>query len=103
MTADAQSHRGLFIKVWIGLLALTLVEVLLAYIQFGLVLMLTLLMGLSLIKAGMIMAYFMHLKFDRPVLSWTVAVPLVACILIMMAYFFPDGYRILEIGFEGWQ
>ena len=103
MTADAQSHRGLFIKVWIGLLALTLVEVLLAYIQFGVVLMLTLLMGLSLIKAGMIMDYFMHLKFDRPVLSWTVAVPLVACILIMMAYFFPDGYRILEIGFEGWQ
>ncbi len=103
MTSDAQSHRGLFIKVWIGLLALTLVEVLLAYIQFGVVLMLTLLMGLSLIKAGMIMAYFMHLKFDRPVLSWTVAVPLVACILIMMAYFFPDGYRILEIGFEGWQ
>ena len=103
MTPEAQSHRGLFIKVWIGLLALTLVEVLLAYIQFGVVLMLTLLMGLSLIKAGMIMAYFMHLKFDRPVLSWTVAVPLVACILIMMAYFFPDGYRILEIGFEGWQ
>ena len=103
MTAEAQSHRGLFIKVWIGLLALTLVEVLLAYIQFGVVLMLTLLMGLSLIKAGMIMAYSMHLKFDRPVLSWTVAVPLVACILIMMAYFFPDGYRILEIGFEGWQ
>ena len=103
MTAEAQSHRGLFIKVWIGLLALTLVEVLLAYIQFGVVLMLTLLMGLSLIKAGMIMAYFMHLKFDRPVLSWTVAVPLVACILIMMAYFFPDGYRILEFGFKGWQ
>ena len=103
MTAEAQSHRGLFIKVWIGLLALTLVEVLLAYIQFGVVMMLTLLMGLSLIKAAMIMAYFMHLKFDRPVLSWTVAVPLVACILIMMAYFFPDGYRILEIGFEGWQ
>ena len=52
---------------------------------------------------AMIMAYFMHLKFDRLVLSWAVAVPLVACILIMMAYFFPDGYRILEIGFEGWQ
>ncbi len=103
MTAEAQSHKGLFIKVWIGLLALTLVEVLLAYIQFGVVMMLTLLMGLSLIKAGMIMAYFMHLKFDRPVLSWTVVVPLVACILIMIGYFFPDGYRILEFGFKGWQ
>ena len=103
MTAEAQSHTGLFIKVWIVLLALTLVEVVLAYIQFDFVLMLTMLMGLSLVKAGMIMAYFMHLKFDRPVLSWVVAVPLVACILIMVGYFFPDGYRILDFGFAGWQ
>ena len=65
--------------------------------------MLTLLMGLSIVKAGMIMAYFMHLKFDRPVLSWTVGVPLVACILIMIGYFFPDSLRILDFGFAGWQ
>ena len=103
MTAEAQSHKGLFIKVWFALLALTLVEVVLAYVQLEFVLMLTILMGLSLVKAAMIMAYFMHLKFDQPALSWVVALPLVACILIMMAYFFPDGYRILEIGFEGWQ
>jgi cytochrome c oxidase subunit 4 len=103
MTAEAQSHKSLFIKVWIVLLVLTLVEVVLAYIQFGFVLMLTLLMGLSLVKAAMIMAYFMHLKFDRPVLSWTVAVPLVVCILIMVGYFFPDGYRILDFGFGGWR
>ncbi len=103
MTAEAQSHKGLFIKVWIGLLALTLVEVVLAYIQFDFVVMLTLLMGLSLVKAAMIMAYFMHLRFDQPVLAWTVGVPLVACILIMIGYFFPDGYRILDFGFKGWQ
>lgn len=103
MTAEALSHRGLFIKIWFVLLALTLVEVVLAYIQLGFVLMLTLLMALSLVKAGMIMAYFMHLRFDRPALSWVVAVPLVACILIMVGYFFPDGYRILDFGFKGWQ
>jgi cytochrome c oxidase subunit IV len=55
-------------------------------------------MGLSLVKAGMIMAYFMHLKFDRPGLSWLLVVPLVACILIMVGYFFPDSFRILEYG-----
>ena len=103
MSAQVESHKPLFIKVWIGLLVLTLVEILLAYIQFDPVIMLTMLMGLSVVKAAMIMAYFMHLKFDQPVLSWTVAIPLVACILIMVGYFFPDGFRILEIGFGGWQ
>ena len=98
MSAEAQSHRGLFIKVWIGLLVLTLIEVWLAYIHFGVILMLTLLMALSLVKAGMIMAYFMHLKFDLPSLSWLLVVPLVACILIMVGYFFPDSFRILEYG-----
>ena len=103
MSAEAESHKGLFIKVWLGLLGLTLIEVLLAYIQFDLVIMLTLLMGLSIVKAAMIMAYFMHLKFDRPVLSWTVAIPLVACILIMIGYFFPDSFRIVDFGFTGWR
>jgi cytochrome c oxidase subunit 4 len=103
MSAQAESHKPLFIKIWIGLLALTLIEVVLAYIQFDEIIMLTLLMGLSIVKAVMIMAYFMHLKFDGPLLSWTVSFPLVACILIMMGYFFPDSFRILDIGFAGWQ
>jgi caa(3)-type oxidase subunit IV len=96
MSAEAQSHRGLFIKVWIGLLVFTLIEIWLAYIHFSVMVMLTLLMSLSLVKAGMIMAYFMHLR--RPSLSWILVVPLVACILIMVGYFFPDSFRILEYG-----
>ena len=103
MSEHAESHTGLFIKVWIGLLGLTLIEVVLAYIHFDLHVMLTLLLGLSIVKAVMIMAYFMHLKFDLPVLGWTVGVPLVACILIMIGYFFPDSFRIVDFGFGGWQ
>jgi cytochrome c oxidase subunit 4 len=97
-TAEADSHRGLFIKVWFGLLILTLVEIVLAYIHFNPHVMLAVLMGLSLVKAGMIMAYFMHRKFDAPSLSWILVVPLIACIMIMVGYFFPDGYRILQYG-----
>jgi len=103
MSEHAESHKGLFIKVWIGLLGLTLIEVVLAYIHFNLHVMLALLLGLSIVKAVMIMAYFMHLKFDLPVLGWTVGFPLVACILIMIGYFFPDSFRIVDFGFSGWQ
>jgi len=91
------ASKSLMIKVWIGLLALTLVEVVLAYVQLGQTLMLTLLMGFSLVKAAMIMAYFMHLKFDRPALSWMLVPPLVASIVVLLAYMLPDGFRALEM------
>lgn len=93
----AQAQRPLMMKVWFGLLALTLIEVILAYVQVGVILMLTLLMFFSLVKAAMIMGYFMHLKFDKPALSWMLVPPLIACILIMCGYFFPDAFRALAL------
>ncbi|PYU02745.1 MAG: hypothetical protein DMG33_18250, partial [Acidobacteria bacterium] len=61
--AEAAGHvpakAGLFVIVWIGLVAITGIEVLLAYEQVAPGIMLTVLVGLSVIKAGLIMAYFM--------------------------------------------
>ncbi len=91
-------QRALMLKVWIGLLALTLVEVLLAYMQLRPTLMLSLLMGFSVVKAAMIMAYFMHLKFDRPALTWMLMPPLIGCIVVLIAYLAPDSLMILEAG-----
>lgn len=97
--AFEDAHMPLFYKVWLGLLVLTAVEVLLAYWQIaGVIVMLAILLLLSLVKAGMIMGYFMHLRFDHPNLSWIVVAPAVACILIMCGYFFPDSFRLLDLG-----
>ena len=57
--------------VWGWLLILTGVEVFLAYEQLPLRVMLVLLMGLSLVKAALIMAYFMHLRFEKRTLILT--------------------------------
>ena len=57
-----------FGKVWIALLALTAVEVFLCYEQVPAITMLALLIGISVIKAALINAYFMHLKYDKAVL-----------------------------------
>ena len=97
MAANASSSQGLMLKVWAGLLALTLIEVLLAYIQLAPGLMLTLLMAFSVAKAAMIMGYFMHLKFDKPALTWMLVAPLVACIVVMIAYLLPDSVRALSL------
>ena len=97
----ARRHEGeihfegstqLFFYVLGGLLVLTLVEVFLAYIEFDLVIMLTILMGLSIIKAALIIAYFMHLKIERMSLVLTLVPTLVDCICLLFI-FFPDAGR----------
>jgi cytochrome c oxidase subunit 4 len=82
----------LFFAVLMGLLVLTIVEVILAYFKVPLHVMLTILIGLSLVKAAMIMAYFMHLKYERMSLVFTLIPALVICICLMFILF-PDSNR----------
>ena len=78
--------------VWGGLLGLTAIEVFLAYIQIPTTLMLIILMGASIIKAALIVAYFMHLKFERLSLILTI-VPTIVVLLCLFAVLFPDSFR----------
>jgi cytochrome c oxidase subunit 4 len=82
----------LFLNVLLGLLGLTVVEVFLAYIHVPLHIMLTILIGLSLIKAAMIIAYFMHLRFERMSLVLTLIPTLAVCICLLFIVF-PDSFR----------
>ena len=82
--------------VWGGLLGLTGIEVFLAYIHINLTLMLIILMGLSIIKAALIVAYFMHLKFERLSLILTI-VPILVVLLCLFSIFFPDSERINKL------
>jgi len=83
--------------VWAWLLALTALEVFLAYLQVPLLVMLLSLIGLSMVKAALIVAYFMHMKFERLNLALTIIPAFVACILLLNA-FFPDAMRLTRIG-----
>ncbi len=89
----AGATTGTFMKVWFALLALTAVEVVLAYEQVPTLIMLTVLVGLSIIKAALIIAYFMHLKFERLSLFLTLFPMLIFCIVLMLI-FLGDAVRI---------
>jgi cytochrome c oxidase subunit 4 len=82
-----------FAKVWMVLLFLTGVEVLLAYKQVPTTIMLTILVGLSVIKAALIIAYFMHMKFERLSLFLTLFPMMIFCIVLMLI-FLGDAVRI---------
>jgi len=101
MSANAHEHaegNRMYMLVWAWLLFLTIVEVVLAYIQLPTAPMLITLMGLSLVKAGLIVAYFMHLKFERNSLIWAM-VPMWLLVMILLFVFFPDSFRALELRF----
>jgi len=82
-----------FAVIWIILLVFTGIEVLLAYEQITPIIMLIALIGLSVIKAALIIAYFMHLKFERLSLFLTLFPMLIFCIVLMLI-FLGDAYRI---------
>jgi len=93
--AEGEHFAGtnkLFISVWVWLLLMTGLEVFLGYIHIRFALMLTILIGLSIIKAALIVAYFMHLRFERLSLVLTLVPMLVICICLLLV-FFPDSFR----------
>lgn len=103
MNAHAEEHfagsNKLFISIWAWLVGLTLIEIFLAYRPMSIHLMLTILLGLSIIKAALIVAYFMHLKFERLSLFLTVVPMLVVCILLLLV-FFPDSFRSIGLRYQ---
>jgi cytochrome c oxidase subunit IV len=84
-----------FVYVWFALLSLTGLEVFLAYEQIPVLIFLTALVGLSIIKAALIIAYFMHLKFERLSLFLTLFPMLILCIMLMLLMFMPDSSRLM--------
>ncbi len=106
MSANAATHEGgqahptakLFVMVWAGLVVITFIEVFLAYIHLDPKVMLSMLLSLSVVKAAMIMSFFMHLKYEKFSLVLLLIPALVACICLM-GIFFPDSIRALQMRF----
>ena len=96
---EQHSHHKLaqFFYVWGALLVLTAIEVYLGYQNMEPKRMLSILMCLSIIKAALIIAYFMHMKYEASRMRWLTMCALVFCLAMMMV-FFPDAFRILKLG-----
>ena len=103
---NSQGHSGehhggttkWFMTVWVVLLVLTAIEVFLAYIHLPVGLMLTVLLGLSFVKAALIIGYFMHLRYDGAAFAWTLLPMWIFCTLLLLVSF-PDSFEIIHRGF----
>ena len=90
VATQEHEHPGeaVYVRVAIILAVITGVEVALSYVKVGgsQVLTNTGLLTLAVIKFGMVAAYFMHLKFDSPVLRRLFMMGLFTAILVYLAY-----------------
>src|SRR5215831_8557985 len=98
--AEEQRHhkKALFFWVWGALLFMTAIEVYLTYQNMQPAKMLTILLGLSFIKAALIIGYFMHLKYEVSRMKWLTMCSVVGCLILMTIFFFPDAFRIISLG-----
>jgi cytochrome c oxidase subunit 4 len=95
--AHAGASVGTNIAIWIGLVAITGLEVFLAYEELQPSVMLSILVVLSVVKAAMIMSFFMHLKYEKLGLVLLLIPATIFCLCMMFIFFFPDAFRLLQL------
>ena len=95
--AHAGASVGTNVGIWIGLVGITFLEVILAYEQLQPSIMLTILVILSVVKAAMIMSFFMHLKYEKFSLVLLLIPATIFCLCMMFIFFFPEAFRLLQM------
>jgi cytochrome c oxidase subunit 4 len=93
----AVGSTRLFVMVWVWLAVITFIEVFLAYERLQPSLMLSLLVVLSVVKAALIVSYFMHLKYEKISLALLLIPSMIFCICMIIIFFMPDGARLMQM------
>ena len=97
IAADHDPKNGFYVGVWVALLCIAGLEVFLTYRGFSTHALLALLLCLAVVESAIGVLYFMHLKFERRVMMWSIVISIVF-VLLMMNQIWPDAYRMTKIG-----
>jgi cytochrome c oxidase subunit IV len=86
-----------YIAVWIGLMIIAAAEVLLTYDPiFSTGMLLAALLILAFTEAGIAVVYFMHLRYERSTLFWSL-VPVTIFVLVSMNQIWADALRMIKV------
>jgi heme/copper-type cytochrome/quinol oxidase subunit 4 len=100
--ATTQSGTGpnmkVYVSVWIGLILIVAIEAWLAYLHVSPGKLLATLLALALIEAAVALRYFMHLKYEVPLLFWTL-IPGLLFAFVMMNQIWADASRLNALRF----
>jgi heme/copper-type cytochrome/quinol oxidase subunit 4 len=85
-----------YVAIWVGLLCIVGIETFLTTLHISVRSLIASLVILAFVEAGIALLYFMHLRYEKPNLFWTL-VPVVIFVLFMMNHIWPDAYRVASM------
>lgn len=101
--AEAQAHPiRLYLLVWGWLFVLSACSYLVDYFQLSGMLRWSLILLFMLVKAGLIVAVFMHMAWERLALIYAILVPPAALLIFVAIMIFEASYTLLtRVAFFG--
>ena len=83
--AEGQQHPiSVYFKVWILLFVLSTLSYMVDYLDFQGYLRWTLILAFMLMKAGLIVAVFMHMRWERLALTYAIVLPPALVMVFML-------------------
>ncbi|MCC7449047.1 MAG: cytochrome C oxidase subunit IV family protein [Anaerolineae bacterium] len=79
--AHAAPGEGTYFAVFLLLAILTVIELLVTYLQ---PIKVPLLLGLAVGKAWLVVQFYMHLRYDRRILTWSFLIPVIAGVIVTL-------------------
>jgi len=97
-SAESSPSPGMkfYAVLWAALLGIVIVEVLLTYAGLRPLALTISLLALALIEAAVALLYFMHLKYERPILFWSL-IPALVFVLVLFDHLWPDALRVTSM------
>lgn len=83
--APAKHRRPHYVGIWVGLGALTALELTVAFLPWPKTTLILLLIALAVWKALLVALYYMHLRFERSRLRILAIAPLPFCVIFVTA------------------
>jgi heme/copper-type cytochrome/quinol oxidase subunit 4 len=77
-------------------MCIVVVEVLVTYAGLKPAALLVALLSLALIEAALALLYFMHLRYERPILFWSL-IPALVFVLVLFDHLWPDAFRVTSM------
>jgi len=87
-----------YVGVWLGMIAIVAIEAVLVRAHVSSGMLLASLLVLAFLEAAVALRYFMHLKYEVPLLFWTL-IPGLLLAFIMMNQFWADAARMTTLRF----
>ncbi len=96
MSSNRELSMRSYVGIGIGLMAIVGLEVVLTLQHLPTRTLLFSLVCLASLEALVATMYLMHVKYEQPILFWTIF-PATLFVLILLCYFFPDAFRMFNM------